>query len=213
MNTTLSTYLGPKGYTIEKKELTPEQEHFIRTELTAKPFVMGSPVQNQNTTFPVYRESSNKIYMPRYFGEKHYGAPKNIKIMPGDDINVAFQGDLREFQVDIVNTYMKHVRTTSSSAGGLLEIGCGKGKCLGKDTPILMFDGSIKLVQDVVVGDLLMGDDSTCRTILTLARGREQMYKVTGGNSHYIVNESHILSLKLLIDYCQLGLCTYLLPS
>ena len=196
MNTTLSTYLGPKGYTIEKKELTPEQEHFIRTELTAKPFVMGSPVQNQNTTFPVYRESSNKIYMPRYFGEKHYGAPKNIKIMPGDDINVAFQGDLREFQVDIVNTYMKHVRTTSSSAGGLLEIGCGKGKCLGKDTPILMFDGSIKLVQDVVVGDLLMGDDSTCRTVLTLARGREQMYKVTGGNNHYIVNESHILSLR-----------------
>ena len=52
-----------------------------------------------------------------------------------------------------------------------------KVNVLGKDTPILMYDGSIKLVQDVIVGDIIMGDDSTPRNVLTLARGREQMYK------------------------------------
>lgn len=42
-----------------------------------------------------------------------------------------------------------------------------------------------------------MGDDSTPRQVLSLARGREMMYKINGPNRDgYIVNESHILSLK-----------------
>lgn len=72
----------------------------------------------------------------------------------------------------------------------------GVGKCLGKDTPIRMFDGSIKLSQDIKVGDLLMGDDSTSRTVLSVCSGKEELYKVkqTNGND-YIINSSHILSL------------------
>jgi replicative DNA helicase len=71
------------------------------------------------------------------------------------------------------------------------------GKCLGKDTPVLMYDGSIKMVQDIKVGELLMGDDSTPRTVITTCTGKEQLYKVHQDNgSPYIVNESHILSLK-----------------
>ncbi len=71
------------------------------------------------------------------------------------------------------------------------------GKCLGKGTKVLMFDGTTKVVEDVVVGDLLMGDDSTPRTVLSLARGREMMYWVRQNRGiDYRVNESHILSLK-----------------
>jgi SpoVK/Ycf46/Vps4 family AAA+-type ATPase len=74
----------------------------------------------------------------------------------------------------------------------------GCGKCLGKDTSVLMFDGSIKLVQDIIVGDLLMGDDSTSRTVLSLARGKEMMYKIGQDyGDDYVVNESHILSLQM----------------
>ncbi len=71
------------------------------------------------------------------------------------------------------------------------------GKCLGKDTPVLMFDGTIKMVQDIKPGDQLMGDDSTPRNVLTTCTGEEQLYKVhqANGNS-YVINESHILSLK-----------------
>jgi len=73
----------------------------------------------------------------------------------------------------------------------------GTGKCFGKGTEILMYDGSIKNVEDIVVGDLLMGDDSTPRKVLSLARGREKMYIVRQKNGNpYRVNESHILSLK-----------------
>jgi len=74
----------------------------------------------------------------------------------------------------------------------------GAGKCHGINTPILMFDGSVKMVQDVVVGDLVMGPDSRPRTVLSLGRGREMMYRVTGTDeSSYVVNESHILSIKI----------------
>ena len=88
------------------------------------------------------------------------------------------------------------------AAGGILEIYCGAGKCLGINTPILMFDGSIKMVQDIRIGDVLMGDDSTPRNVLTLARGREKMYRISASDDEeYTVNESHILSLKVSRTY------------
>ena len=72
----------------------------------------------------------------------------------------------------------------------------GSGKCHAKDTLIIMFDGSMKMVQDLVVGDSIMGDDSTKRTITSLARGKDKMYNVIQENGNYIVNEEHILCLK-----------------
>lgn len=71
------------------------------------------------------------------------------------------------------------------------------GKCLGKGTKVLMFDGSIKKVEDIKVGDLLMGNDSKPRKVLSIARGKEMMYWVRQNHGiDYRVNESHILSLK-----------------
>ena len=73
----------------------------------------------------------------------------------------------------------------------------GMGKCLGKGTKVLMFDGSLKKVEDVIAGDLLMGDDSTPRKVKSIARGRENMYWIRQNKGNdYRVNESHILSLK-----------------
>ncbi len=73
----------------------------------------------------------------------------------------------------------------------------GMGKCLGKGTRVLMFDGTLRKVEDVLPGDLLMGDDSTPRKVLSVARGREKMYWIRQNKGiDYRVNESHILSLK-----------------
>lgn len=80
----------------------------------------------------------------------------------------------------------------------LMQAPCGFGKCLGRGTPVLMFDGSVKSVEDVVVGDLLMGPDSKPRRVESLARGREKMYRVHQKvGDPYVVNESHILSLRM----------------
>lgn len=79
----------------------------------------------------------------------------------------------------------------------LMVLPTGGGKCLGRDTSVLMYDGRIKKVQDVRVGDLLMGPDSLPRAVVSTCSGVEPLYRVvpTKGDS-YVVNESHILSLK-----------------
>lgn len=73
----------------------------------------------------------------------------------------------------------------------------GAGKCFAKGTPVLMFDGTIKAVEDVAVGDSVMGADGTERKVLSLGRGQEQMYRIKQNyGDDYVVNASHILSLK-----------------
>lgn len=74
----------------------------------------------------------------------------------------------------------------------------GAGKCHAKDTKIMLYNGKIKNVQDIKVGDLLMGDDSTPRKVLSLARGEDEMYDIIPiKGDKYTVNESHILCLKV----------------
>lgn len=77
----------------------------------------------------------------------------------------------------------------------------GLGKCLLLDTPILMHNGSIKKVQEVEVGDALMGPDSTPRYVKSLSRGREETYDVVPNKGDtWGCNKSHILSLKCSTD-------------
>jgi superfamily II DNA or RNA helicase len=71
------------------------------------------------------------------------------------------------------------------------------GKCLGKGTPVLMFDGNVKPVEDIVMGDLLMGPDSRPRVVISTTSGFSKLYEVTQMQGDpYVVNEHHILSLK-----------------
>jgi superfamily II DNA or RNA helicase len=208
-----ASYLGTKGYTIPKNVLTPADLEFLKKDLFLKPQTPGPSFGPAlDDAFPVYRENDKKIYIPRFYGIERYGTPERSEIAPGMDIDVQFPRELRDYQNDIVSLYTKAccpqptlaggVRGAAAPAGGILEIYCGAGKCLGINTPILMYDGTVKLVQDVKVGDVLMGDDSTPRNVLTLARGREKMYRVDASDDErYTVNESHILSLKANRDY------------
>lgn len=73
----------------------------------------------------------------------------------------------------------------------------GAGKCFGINTPIMMFNGEVKPVQEVKAGDLVMGPDSKPRLVTGKNSGREQLYKVVPAKgAPYVVNESHILVLK-----------------
>ncbi len=84
----------------------------------------------------------------------------------------------------------------------VLAYGGGRGgKCLQKGTPVIMFDGQVKPVEKIQIGEFVMGPDSKPRLVTDLARGRETMYKVqpTHNGQPFICNESHILSLKKTI--------------
>ena len=73
----------------------------------------------------------------------------------------------------------------------------GTGKCHSYDTPILMYDGSIKMVQDIAIGDKVMGDDSTSRNVISLGGGEDNMFDIIHSNGEkYGVNSEHIMCLK-----------------
>jgi len=122
----MNTYIGQKGYSILKKELTTEQTEFIKKELFARPHVPGAPVQSSNG-FKVYRESNNKFYVPRYFGIEQFGEPKTMKITDGDNVSLEFHGSLRPNQEAPVKQYLDRVSKTQGGCG-LLDLPCGFGK-------------------------------------------------------------------------------------
>ena len=205
-NNLINSYIGNKGYSIYKISLNTKIIEFIKNELTVKPFIQSSLV-NPNS-FPIYLESDKKIYVPRFWGINIFGNPKTLKISYGKSINLNFKGNLRDYQTNVLTAYLKAINfqekeeNNVGNSSALIELWTGAGKCMGIDTPILMYNGDIKMVQDIKVGDQLMGDDSTPRNVLSLARGREMMYDIipTKGDK-YTVNESHILSLKMSSNY------------
>lgn len=70
--------------------------------------------------------------------------------------------------------------------------GFGLGKSLCKGSKVIMYDGSLKKVEDVIVGDLLMGPDSKPRKVLFLGCGKEKTYKITLENGEcFFCNASH----------------------
>ena len=112
-------------------------------------------------------------------------------------MNQEFNGTLRPEQLVVKQ---EALQILSKKGSVILALATGFGKCLGINTPVLMFDGTIKLVQNIQVGDLLMGDDSKYRNVLSICRGKEQMYNIKQKNGDsFTCNESHILSLKFAL--------------
>lgn len=127
------SYLGKKGYTIPKSILTSQEIEFLKNDLFMKPFTVLK-IKDSNEAFPVYRENDNKIYIPRFYGIKRYGLPDNTDISPGIDISLTFSKTLRDYQTNIVNTYIDYVNkpfvnnSNFNGNGSILEVKTGAGK-------------------------------------------------------------------------------------
>ena len=102
---------------------------------------------------------------------------------------------LRDYQQRLVSDVFAHWAAGRKRV--ILQSGTGTGKCLVRGTRVLMHDGTTKAVEDVQAGDLLMGDDSAPRRVLSTCTGIERCYDIipTKGEK-WGCNESHILSLK-----------------
>ena len=76
-------------------------------------------------------------------------------------------------------------------------IDSGGTGCHAKGTRVVMYDGTTKAVENVRVGDQIMGPDSKPRTVLALARGRESMARISPNKGDpFVVNLGHILPLR-----------------
>jgi len=95
----------------------------------------------------------------------------------------------------------------------VVDMGNPLSKCLKIDTEVLMHNGSIKKVQDIVTGEVIMGPDSKIRTVESVSIGQEEMFDISHSkiNSEFVYgcNKSHILSLKYCSNDGRYGLKQY----
>lgn len=78
----------------------------------------------------------------------------------------------------------------------ILTGGPGTGKCLLSGTDILMYNGEIKKVETIKQGDVLMGPDSTPRTVLSICSNIDDMYEIRPHQGRpFVCNAPHVLTL------------------
>ena len=178
---------------LNKEQLGNTKINQIKKDLTVTP--TNSYISNNNCIpkIKIYRETKSSIYIPKYYGLENF--PNNTFEETGLESKMCFNKNLNDYQIPCVT---KIIDSCKKVGGGLLCVPCGFGKCLAPNTPIIMYDGSIKMVQHIYMDDLIMGDDSTPRRILSTCFGSEQMYRIDQPiGDDYIVNESHILTIQI----------------
>jgi superfamily II DNA or RNA helicase len=126
-----STWLGLRGYAVSKAALETAELMQIRKDLSMHPYSPQSPIRPE--PFPIYIETPNVIYVPRYYGIETYGEPEEDRIHAGRPCpSLTFNGELRDYQTAIVNKYVNHVQSnhgqSSAGGGGCLDVDPGKGK-------------------------------------------------------------------------------------
>ena len=83
----------------------------------------------------------------------------------------------------------------------------GFGKCHGEGQEILMHDLSTKKVEEICIGDFVMGADGSPRTVKALHSGVDMLYKVTPNKGQsYTVNSEHILYTESNADVVSRGM-------
>ena len=175
--------------------IKPHEEELLRSYLKERKGMKDSDVSYFINEFSKLTESEKSEVIYEAVGKEIY------KTNPVDVITFIedpyFLGDVYDTVFKIWKDMIKEIYPAPfCKKYDQVILSCAT-RCFGKGTEILMYDGSIKKVEDIVVGDKVMGDDSTPRNVLSLARGREMMYKVTPNNGiPFICNESHILSLR-----------------
>lgn len=124
------TYLSQKGYAIIK-EGNEECVTYLRELLTVEPKAnpnMYNPEDDKS--FPVYRENSRKIYIPRNLGFQLFGVPKYDTLHTGETAeNLVFIGNLRKEQLEPVNAFIEAAQDPVRR-GGIISVGCGFGKTI-----------------------------------------------------------------------------------
>lgn len=107
----------------------------------------------------------------------------------------ARQPKARDFDLD--ETQMSAVQFALDHRFSIINGGAGCGKCLGRGTPVIMYDMTIKNVEDIRVGNILLGPNGEQKHVTSITSGREEMFRVTPkrGGEAFTCNRSHILSV------------------
>ena len=116
--------LTTHGYALLKSSITAEESNRIRKELTVKPKTMTRFEMKVDNEFPVYLESSTRLYLPRMWAKENLGAAEQSVMSDGVELpsTLAFGGKPYDYQENIIKKFL------DADANGLICVPCGKGK-------------------------------------------------------------------------------------
>ena len=121
----LAKVITSKGYSIRKDALTEMEKLRVEKELTVAPIVQQKFAAKEDLSFKIYRESKERYYLPRRWGEAAFGPADSNIVSEGRELSAEakrFVGTPYEYQIDIINMFIK------ADANGLICVPCGRGK-------------------------------------------------------------------------------------
>lgn len=118
------SYLTKRGYVILKNKFKQDELQKIREDLTVTPFV-PKEFQTNEEKIKIFMENQKKLYLPIQWAKENLGDAIENKIPDGQDIDIKFNGELRQNQIKPVDESLK---TLKNKGGGILCLSCGAGK-------------------------------------------------------------------------------------
>ncbi len=106
-------------------------------------------------------------------------------------------------------SHLRRINTPMEKGGKLVQPrklhntqwGCVcPSECFALDTPILLWNGKIKMAEDIVVGDYLINDNGNASRVRSTCEGFKTMYEIIPKKKNfmsYTVTDNHILTLKV----------------
>ena len=170
-------------------------QFLLKKELVENEYLADNP-DKYNYLYPSLNDPNFivKIAEKKEFNDTKYDGKIHSDVKAYADLLSKVDFELSPHQAFVRNFLSSQTPYNSL----LLYHGLGSGKCHAKGTKIMMHDGSIKLVEEIKEGELLMGDDSKPRRVLSLANGIDKMYDIISiKGDKYTVNEDHILCLRV----------------
>lgn len=159
-------------------------------------FVVTPPVEFKDASDMLQANRSEDLAKLIQFGRRPYSPEKVVSAS-----NISFDELIAPrasgVYTDCFPELMKKLNGFRTSELTLFLAPSNTGKCHGKGQEILMYDLSLKKVEDVVVGDKVMGPDGTVRNVIATHSGYDTIYKVVPNKGiPYTVNSEHILCLQ-----------------
>lgn len=143
-------------------------------------------------------------------GWNYHFVPSSTNIIAGgmsDDAEHTMDNFTRGAK-DLINTQFYKLRSKSSSdhyrsryyGSEVIVISCKDNSqalaryCLSEGTQVRMYNGGLMAVEDMSIGDALMGVDSTPRIVERLSEGADELYKISSEKIEpFMCNGNHLL--------------------
>lgn len=192
-----SSVVDSRGFNVPKSNLTKTVIASIKKELTLVPVSTFGNFDSKE--IKMFQETPMDLTVPLYYAREHIvlrDFTENVQYPRTENVSFPQQSfELREgVQTECYNKCL--LEKEKNVGGGILNLATGRGKCLGIDTGIIMSDGTVKKVQNIVSGDVLLGEGTTPCTVISTTSGKDALFKISYAEGYFVCNSEHILCIK-----------------